>query len=76
MSLEDRLFQVRRARCHEHLVRTLQSAELAERWCEAWEREAEQRGWPRSGDYWQHGQLWIDAQITMRRSPGVPAGRS
>jgi hypothetical protein len=71
MGLNDRLVRADRARCHEHLVRTGQSPEMAERWCEAWEREAEHRGWRPSGDFWQHGQLWIDAQIAMRRNPGA-----
>jgi hypothetical protein len=69
MSLEERLFQARRSRCVEHLERVGQSAEQAERWCDAWEREAELRGRPRTGEFWEHGQLWIDAQIAMRRSP-------
>lgn len=69
MSLGDRLFQVRRAECRDHLMRFGQSADLAERWCEAWEHEAELRGWERSAEFWDHGRLWIDAQIALRRSP-------
>ena len=71
MSLEERLFQARRAGCRDHLVRIGQAPDLAERWCDAWEREAELRGWQRTGEYWQHGQLWIDAQIAARRTPAA-----
>ena len=75
MSLEERLFQVRRARCLDHLIRFGQTPDLAERWCEAWEHEAELRGRPRSGEFWDHGQLWIDAQIAARRTPGAILAR-
>jgi hypothetical protein len=71
MSLEERLFQARRAGVLDHLVRIGQASVMAERWCEAWEREAELRGWQRTGEFWQHGQLWIDAQIAARRSPAA-----
>lgn len=75
MGLEDRLFQARRTRCLEHLTRLGQSPDQAERWCDAWEREAEIRGWPRSSEFWEHGQLWIDAQIAMRRTPDATLAR-
>ncbi len=71
MSLEDRLFQARRASCLDHVIRIGQSPDLAERWCDAWEHEAEVRGRPRSGEFWEYGRLWIDAQIAARRSPGA-----
>ena len=75
MSLEERLFTARRAGCLEHLVRIGQTTETAEAWCHAWEAEAERRGWPRSAEFWEQGRLWIDAQITMRRSPGALVSR-
>jgi hypothetical protein len=71
VNLEERLFQARRTGCRDHLVRTGQSLDQAERWCDAWEREAELRGRPRSGEFWEYGRLWIDAQIATRRSPGA-----
>jgi hypothetical protein len=71
MSLEERLFNARRTQCLEHLTKTGQTPDLAERWCEAWEGEAERRGWPRSGQFWDEGRLWIDQQIAARRSPGA-----
>ena len=76
MGLEDRLFTARRAQCLEHLVRVGQTPDQAERWCDAWEREAAARGRPHSPEFWDHGRLWIDAQIAARRSPdGVLARR-
>jgi hypothetical protein len=69
MSLEARIVEARRARCLERVIRMGQSRPNAEHWCEAWEREAELRGWPRSREFWDHGQLWIDAQIQKRLSP-------
>lgn len=73
MGLEERLFNARRAQCLEHLTRTGQTPDLAERWCDAWEREAESRGWPHSLRFWEDGRLWIDAQIAARRSPAAAA---
>lgn len=68
MSLEDRIDEARRARCLQRLMRMGQSRPHAEQWCEAWEQEAELRGRPRSREFWEHGQLWIDAQIEKARS--------
>lgn len=75
MSLGDRLYQVRRTECRDHVIRFGQSVEQAERWCEAWEREAESRGWQRTAEFWDHGRLWIDSQIAARRSPAALAVR-
>jgi hypothetical protein len=77
MGLEERLFKARRTQCVEHLVRLGQSAELAENWCVAWEREAANRPSPPAGElFWEYGRLWIEAQIAARRSPfAVAAGR-
>ena len=75
MTLGERLSLVRRAECLDHLLRIGQSPEQAERWCEAWEREAEARGWQRTAEFWDHGRLWIDAQIAQRRSPAALAQR-
>jgi hypothetical protein len=69
MSLEERIFQVRRTACRDELMGSGQSPELADRWCDAWEREAALEGRPRSGAFWQDGRGWIDAQIAARRSP-------
>ena len=69
MSLEERIFQAGRAACQAALIGIGQPPELAERWCDAWEREAALRGRPRMGEYWEDGRRWIDAQIVVRRSP-------
>jgi hypothetical protein len=71
MSLEERIYMVRRASCRDALVSGGQSADLAERWCEAWEREAEVEGWARSPEFWDAGMRWINAQIAARRSPNA-----
>jgi hypothetical protein len=69
MSLEERIFQARRASCRDELIDDGQSLEVAERWCQAWEREAELDGRHRGGEFWEIGRRWIDAQIGARRSP-------
>lgn len=75
MSLAERLFQVPRDECRHHLIRTGQSPELADRWCDAWEHEAESRGWERTPEFWDHGRLWVDAQVALRRSPDALLAR-
>jgi hypothetical protein len=75
MNLGERLLQVRREECRRHLIRTGQAPELADRWCAAWEREAESRGWVRTPAFWDQGRLWIDAQTALRRSPDAVLAR-
>jgi len=75
MSLEERIFQVRRAAFLEALTDGGQSPDLAERWCEAWEHEAALHGRQRSGEFWEVGRHWIDAQIAARRSPEAALSR-
>jgi hypothetical protein len=75
MTLGQRLFQVRRAECRDHLIRFGQPPVLAERWCDAWEHEADQRGWQTTAEFWDHGRLWIDAQVALRRSPDALLAR-
>jgi hypothetical protein len=69
MSLEARIIEARRTRCLERLIRLGQSRPNAEQWCDAWEREAAKRGWPPSREFWDVGQLWIDAQIQKATKP-------
>ena len=75
MSLGERIREVGRTKCRDALTGRGLSAELVERWCDAWEREAEQRGWERTGEFWETGRLWIDAQIAVRRSPDAVLAR-
>ena len=75
MSLGERIFHVSRTRCRDALIARALSADQAERWCDAWEREAELRGWLRSGEVWETGRLWIDAQIAARRNPDAVLAR-
>jgi hypothetical protein len=75
MSLAERLVQARREGCRQHLIRVGYTPELADRWCDAWEREAESRGWERTPEFWEHGRLWIEAQLALRRSPDALVAR-
>ena len=75
VSLEERIFEARRLGCLHALMGGGQSPDLAERWCEAWEREAAVEGRARSGEFWEDGLRWINAQIAMRRSPDALAVR-
>ncbi len=43
--------------------------DVAERWCDAWEAEAALQGIARNSDYWDAGELWIDAQCAARKRP-------
>jgi hypothetical protein len=45
------------------------SADVAEQWLVAWEVEAERRGTPRDGNYWEDGLAWITAERAIRRVP-------
>jgi len=69
MSLGVRISQAGRAACLADLISGGQSADLAERWCSAWEREAALHGRPPTVDFWEVGRRWIDAQIAARRGP-------
>ena len=75
MSLVERIREVGRTRCRDALIGRGQSVDLAERWCDAWEREAELRGWQPTGEFWDTGLLWIDAQTAARRSPDAVLAR-
>jgi hypothetical protein len=44
--------------------------QLAERWCDAWELEADRQGLERlSPDYWRTGSTWIAKQRSARKEP-------
>jgi len=75
VSLEERIFQARRAGTRNALMGGGLSAEQAERWCDAWERQAALQGSERSGKFWQDGRRWIDGQIAARRTPQSSAAR-
>ncbi len=59
----------RRKAIRDQLIGSGQDPKVAERWCDAWEAEAALRGLERSGDYWDAGKRWIDAQCAVRRQP-------
>jgi hypothetical protein len=41
--------------------------EAAERWCDAWELDAADRGLAKGRDYWELGQEWIGEKRTHGR---------
>jgi hypothetical protein len=45
------------------------SAEMAVRWCDAWEGEADRRGLGHDDDYWSLGTQWIWAQRAAGMQP-------
>jgi hypothetical protein len=47
------------------------SAEMAVRWCDAWEGEAERQGIGHGDEYWSRGTQWIWAQRAAGKHPGV-----
>ena len=65
----ERIHQARRDAVRNTLADTGMPLEKAERWCDAWEAEAERRGLPRGRDYWIVGAAWIEAERAARRSP-------
>jgi len=48
------------------------SAEMAVRWCDAWELEAEREGIGHEEDYWSRGTQWIWSQRAAGRQPDAP----
>ncbi len=65
----ERIHEARRAAVRNTLAGTGMPIETAERWCEAWEADAERRGLARDRDYWDAGWNWIEAERAARRSP-------
>lgn len=68
MTLDERIFQARRAGCRNALMGSGLSPEEAEHWCAAWEAEAMRRGMGGSGEFWQDGRRWIDSQRVGRKA--------
>ena len=65
----ERIHQARRDAVRNTLAGTGMGVEAAERWCDAWEAEADRRGLARDRDYWSVGSDWIEAERAARRSP-------
>ena len=65
----ERIHQARRDAVRNTLAGTGTAVETADRWCDAWEAEAERRSLGRDRDYWDAGWDWIAAERTARRSP-------
>lgn len=74
MSLMERILQARRVDCRNELMAGGLSPDRADRWCDAWELHAASPG-EQTGEFWEDGRRWIDAQIAARRSPESSIGR-
>jgi hypothetical protein len=65
----ERIHQARRDAVRNTLTGTGLTLETAERWCDAWEAEAERRGLSKDRDYWAVGASWIETERDARRKP-------
>jgi hypothetical protein len=65
----DRIHIARRIAVRNTLTGEGMAQELAERWCDAWEAEADRKGLERNADYWNLGRVWIAVERTARRTP-------
>jgi hypothetical protein len=74
-ALRDRISRprLRSSAIRKRLISEGVSAEMAVRWCDAWEGEANQRGLGHDDDYWSLGTQWIWAQRAAGRQPGGAA---
>jgi len=64
-----RIHLARRAAIRNGLTDTGMALDLAERWCDAWEAEAERQSLERTPDYWRQGRAWIEAERADRKLP-------
>ena len=65
----ERTHQARRAATRNGLTDYGMPLEEAERWCDAWEAEAERLGLPKDANYWTVGSAWIAEQRAARGRP-------
>jgi hypothetical protein len=74
-SLRDRVSRprLRSSAIRKRLISEGVSAEMAVRWCDAWEGEAERQGIGHGDEYWSLGTQWIWAQRAAERHPEGPA---
>jgi hypothetical protein len=72
-STPERIYQAKRAGTIERLATNAGYGRAdAEAWLEAWEREAEAQGLPRTDpNYWDAGSTWIASNRALRRRPGA-----
>ena len=61
--------QTRRETIRAALTGSGMDPDVARRWCDAWEAEANLRGLEPGAAYWEAGKLWIDAQCKARSQP-------
>lgn len=70
-ALRDRISRprLRSSAIRKRLVADGETIDMAVRWCDAWELEAERRGIAHDGDYWSHGTHWIWSERAAGRKP-------
>lgn len=70
-ALRDRISRprLRSSAIRKRLISEGVSPEMAVRWCDAWEGEAERRGVGHGDEYWSLGTQWIWAQRAIGRQP-------
>jgi hypothetical protein len=73
-ALRDRISRprLRSSAIRKRLIADGETIEMAVRWCDAWELEAERRGIAQDGDYWSHGTHWIWGERAAGRTPDGP----
>jgi hypothetical protein len=70
-ALRDRISRprLRASAIRKRLIAEGETAEMAVRWCDAWEVEAARLGVAHHGDYWSRGTHWIWTQRAAGRRP-------
>jgi hypothetical protein len=70
-ALRDRISRprLRSSAIRKRLIADGETIEMAVRWCDAWELEAERRAIAQDSDYWSHGTHWIWAERAAGRTP-------
>jgi hypothetical protein len=70
-TLRDRITRprIRSAAIRKRLIAEGETAEIAARWCDAWEGEAKRQGVSHDVDYWSRGTQWIWAERAAGTRP-------
>ena len=70
-ALRDRISRprMRSSAIRKRLIAEGETAEVAIRWCDAWERAAESQGVPEDDNYWNRATQWIWTERAAGRTP-------
>jgi hypothetical protein len=70
-ALRDRISRprMRSSAIRKRLIDEGESAEMAIRWCDAWEQAAERQGIPEDDNYWNRATQWIWTERAAGRTP-------